>query len=406
MTVAQGIKKTVAFKVQSGLGTPASGSGGQLIRRETVAMNVTKDTYSVNEIVSHQQHTGDIHGVRKSAGTLNGVLSPGTYEAWLAALVRKAWAATSDITGLSLTIAASGSGYTITRGTGDFLTGGIKVGMVVRLAGGSLAAANVATNLLVTAVTATVVTVLVVNGSAMTAEGPIASCTMSVPGKTTYVPTTGHTNLYYTIEEWFSDLTRSHLYPDVQIGTAAFGIPATGNVTVNFGLIGLGVNTKSGSQVLTSPTAETTSSAVASVAGAVLVNGVRQAAITSMNFTIDGGTTHGEAVVGSNSIPDTQRGRVKVSGSFTALYESDTIGTIFDDETAVGIVAVLADDQTDGADFVAFSMSAVKLFSNDADDGEKQIVRTYSFTAQLDSAGGAALATNQTIVTIQDSTVA
>lgn len=405
MTVAQGIKKTVAFKVQSGLGTPASGASGQLIRRENFALNVTKDTYSVNEIVSHQQHTGDIHGVRKSAGTLNGVLSPGTYEAWLAALLRKAWAATAAITGASITVAGSGP-YTLTRAAGSYLTDGIKIGDVVRLTAGAFVAANLNKNLLVTGVTATVLTVLVVNSSTLTAEGPIASATVTVPGKKTYVPTSAHTNLYYTVEEWFSDLTRSHLYPDVQIATAEIGIPATGNVTVNFGLIGLGVNTKSGAQVLTSPGAETTSSVVASVAGAVLVNGVRQAAITSMQFTIDGGTTHGEAVVGSNSIPDTQRGRIKVSGSFTALYESDTIGAIFDDETAVGIVAVTADDQTADADFVGFSMSKVKLFSNDGDDGEKQIVRTYNFTAQLDSAGGAALATNQTIISVQDSTVA
>lgn len=403
MSVAQGIKKQVAYKKQSGLGTAATGAGGQLIRRETFAMNVTKDTYSNNEIVSHQQHTGDIHGVRRSQGTLAGVLSPKTYQDWFASLLRKAWAATADITGLSLTIAASGSGYTITRGAGSYLTDGIKVGDVVRITAGAVAAANSNKNLLVTALTATVATVMVLNGSAMTAEGPIASCTIAVPGKKVFVPASGHTNDYYGVEEWFSDLSRSHIANDVQIGSAELNLPATGNVGVSWNLIGLGDVDKGGSQVLTSPSAETTTGVVSAVAGAVLVDGVKQASITSLRMTIDGSTTHGEAVVGSNSIPDTQRGKVRVSGTFTALYESDTLGTPFDDETAIEIHVVAADDQTAAADFVSFSMTNVKVFSNEADDGEKQIVRTYNFTAAYQGSGGSGTAYDQTIVAVQDS---
>lgn len=406
MTVAQGINKTLAYKVQSGLGTAASGSGGQLLRRESANFTLTKDTYSNNEIVSHQQHTGDVHGIRKTQATLSGIMSPSTYKDLQAALLRKAWAATSAIASLSLTIAASGSGYTITRAAGDFLTGGIKVGDVVRLTGGSLDAANVGVNLLVTGVTDTVLTVIVPTGSSLTAEGPIASCTVTVTGKKTWVPTTGHTNLYYTFEEYFTDLTRSHVYQDVQVGMMDVTIPATGNVTVSLGLIGLGSRVKSGSQVLTTPTAETTTTAVASVAGVAVIGGVAQGAITSASVKIDGGVTHGEAVIGSNSIPDTQKGRIKVSGSFTALYESDTLGAIFDNETTTSLILMLADDGTDSADFITLVMPQVKLFSDDADDGEKQILRTYNFTAEICSTGGAALANHQTIVSIQDSTVA
>lgn len=403
MTVAQGIKKQVAYKKQSGLGTVASGSGGQLIRRESANFNVTKDTYSNNEIVSHQQHTGDVHGVRKSAATLGGVLSGLTYQSFFESLLRKAAAATSSISSLSLTIAASGSNYTVTRAAGSFLSDGAKIGDVVRLSGGSLNASNSAKNLLIIGLTATVATVVVVNSSAMVAEGPIASCTMSFPGKKMWVPTSGHTNDYYTFEEWFSDLSKNHIYPDMQIASADVSIPATGNVAVSFPLIGLGARTKGSAQTLTSPSAETTSSVLASVAGAVIVNGVRRAVITSMQFTIDGSTTHGEAVVGSNSIPDTQKGRVKVSGSFSYLYEDDTIGNIFDDESAVAIAVAVADSQLDAANFVGFAMSAVKVFSDDADDGEKQIVRSANFTAQIQSAGGSGTAYDQTIIAVQDS---
>ena len=131
MTDAQGISRTWAYKVQSGKGTPASGSGGQLLRRTGIDLSGKKDKYSSNEIASHQQSTGATHGVGSATGTISGELSATTYGDFIQWLLRKDWAATSAISSLSLTIAASGSLYTVTRATGDFLTGGIKVGDVI-----------------------------------------------------------------------------------------------------------------------------------------------------------------------------------------------------------------------------------------------------------------------------------
>jgi len=404
MPIAQGINKTIAYKKQTALGTTATGSGGQLIRRETATFNQTKDTYENNEIVAHQQSTGATHGIARSAGTINGLLSGSSYSALMGSLLRKDFVATSALTGLSLTIAASGSNYTITRATGDFLTGGIKIGDVIQITAGSVNANNLNKNLVVVGVTATVLTVNVLNsGSTMTAEGPIASCTITVPGKKAWVPTTGHTNDYYTFEEWYSDAVRSHVYPDLQIGMLDVAVPATGNVTAAFGLVGLGGKTESGTQSLTSPTAATSTNVMSSVAGAVYVGGVRYTNITSFSLKIDGQVNPGEAVVGSNTVGDVYRGRVKVSGSFSFVYDADTLGANFLDETATSLIAVLADARTAAANTVAFVLPRVKFFSNDADDGEKQIVRTINFTAEINGSGGASLASHQTIVSIQDS---
>lgn len=404
MTIAQGINKTIAYKKQSGLGTAASGAGGQLIRRETAMLMQAKDTYENNEIVSHQQSTGAVHGIARSSGTINGLLSGSSYSALIGSLLRKNFVATSALTGLSLTIAASGSNYTVTRGAGDFLTGGVKIGDVVQITAGSVNANNLNKNLVVVGVTATVLTVNVLNtGATMTAEGPIASCAITVMGKKSWVPTTGHTNDYYTFEEWYSDITRSAVFPDMQIGMLDVGIPATGNVTAALALVGLGAVTKSGTQSLTSPTAATTTSVMSSVAGAVYVGGTRYTNITSVSLKIDGAVNPGEAVVGSNTVADVYRGRIKVSGSFSFVYENDTLAQPFEDETATSLIVVLADSRTAAANTVAFVMPRVKLFSNDPDDGEKQIVRTVNFTAEIEGSGGAALASHQTIISIQDS---
>jgi hypothetical protein len=63
----------------------------------------------------------------------------------------------------------------------------------------------------------------------------------------------------------------------------------------------------------------------------------------------------------------------------------------------------MSSDTSNAADFVSFNLSAVKLTGDAPDDGEKAIIRTYPFTAQLNAAGGTALAKDQTIVSIQDS---
>ena len=401
MADAQGIYKTLAYKKQSAKGTAASGASGQLLRRETATFNTAKAAYSANEINSHQQHTGDKHGIKTISGSLSGVLSPATYATLFASLLRKDLAATSAITGLSLTIAGSGP-YTVTRATGDFLTGGIKIGDVVRLTGGSLAAGNVSKNLLVTGVTATVLTVLVVNESTLTAEGPIASCTVTVTGKKTYVPTSGHTNDYYTFEEWYDDIDRSHLYSDVQLGQVDVGLPGTGNATVGLTFMGIG-DSPGGTQILTSPTAETTTEVLAAVNGMILVGGTRQLAVTGLNLSVTGNMAAGEATIGANTISDIVKGKVNVTGSFTAVFQDDTLSTIFDGETATSIIAVVAENDDADADFITFVMSRVKVMSADKDDGQKQIVRTYNFTAEINGAGGAALANHQTILSIQDS---
>ncbi len=407
MTIAQGISRTFSYKKQSALGTPAIGASATYMRRVTFNLNVMKDVYENNEIVAHQQGTGFTYGIAKSAGTLNGLLSGTTWMPFLGSVLRKDPAATTAISSLSLTIAASGANYTITRAAGDFLTGGIKIGDVIQLSGGSLNSNNVAKNVVVVGVTATIITGNVLkSGGTLTAEGPIASCTVTVMGKKSWVPTSAHTNDYYTFEDLDVLNTLSRLYPDCQPASANIQMPATGNVTIDIPVIGLGVCTKAGSQAHTSPSAAPSTEVFGAVAGAVYVAGVRYGTVTSMNVEINGNVTHGEAVIGSNFIPDTQKGRITVTGSFTAVFDSETFATPFDNETATSLIMVLADARTDAANTMALVMSSVKLSSTDRDDGEKQLVGTYNFTASYNGAGGAALANHQTIISIQDSQAA
>ncbi len=125
--------------------------------------------------------------------------------------------------------------------------------------------------------------------------------------------------------------------------------------------------------------------------------------ITGFQLAIDPQVAAGDGEIGSDTSSDFNRGRIKVSGSFTAKFSSITIQALYDAQTPFGLGLVLADSGLAAADFVAFSMGRVKVFGDAPDDGEKEIIRTYPFTAEIDIAGGPTLATDKTILSLQDS---
>lgn len=401
MAVAQGIYKVVSYKKQTGIGAAASGAGGTQVRRETATFEKMKDTYDANEIVSHQQDTGVAYLVSKTQGEINGVLSAGSYAPLLASLLRAAFTSGVAITGMSITIAGAGP-YTLTRGSGSYLTDGYKVGDVVRITAGTYTGVARDINLVVTALTATVMTVVVPNGKALSAQGPIATSTITVMNKKATVPSTGQANDYYTFEEWMPDATLSRVYSDVQIASADISIPPSAAASVKLALLGLG-RTKGAAQILTAPAAAPTTAVLSAVNGVVLVNAAQTIIATSLSLKIDGQLQHGEAVIGSKTISDITKGDVKVSGTFSVLKQDETHANLFDNETACGITAVLFADGTDTSDFISFNVPAVKLTKDQLDDGKKQLISTHDFVAQYNSAGGAAISSDTGIVTIQDS---
>lgn len=403
VTVAQGIKKTVSYKKQVGLGTPAIGAGAQYLRRKTNVFTRDVDAYEADEIVSHHQSTGVSFGLHKVAGKHEGLLSAKTYADFFAAILEAAFAAGASTVAASITIGGAGPTYTVTRAAGSWLTDGFKAGDVIRLSVGALNAANINKNLWVLAVTsATVLTVMTLNGSALVAEGPIATTTASVYNKKCKVPLTGHTKDFFTFEDWYSDITKSELWTDVRIGQIALALPASGNATIGMDFVGLN-RTLAGAQAQTTPSAETATGIMSSVNGLVAVNGSSQGAVTGVQINIANGAADSGPVIGADVAADVSSGRIRVSGQFTALFSDAVIQALYDAETITSLQVALAADATAASDFMGISLSRIKLTNDAPDDGEKAITRTYPFTAEINVAGGALLANDQTIITVQDS---
>lgn len=400
MAISKGTSKVVAYKKESAWGTLAGTTGGKLLRRVTASFNLVKEAYESGEIRTDRQIADYRHGVRSAEGSLNGELSPASYADFMGSIVGRDFTTAPASASASVTIAASGALYTVTRSTGDFLTDGFKVGQVVRLTGAGLAVDNVAKNLLIASATATELTVKVVNGTALTAEGPIASVTVTAVGKTTFVPAAGHTDQSYTVEEFYGDIAQSEVYTGMKLNSMAVQLPATGLTTVDFGFAGKDLTQSGTTQYFTSPTAQNANGIFAAVNGVMLVNGAPVALVTSADFSVERATENATAV-GSNSVAEIFTGRIRVTGNMSVYFQDAAFRTYFDAETPVSIVLTLTTDNAGDSDFVTFTMPKVKLGSFGKDDGELGIVASASFQALLNDVVDAGLPA--TTIQIQDS---
>lgn len=399
--VAQGTRKRTTMVKQTGLGVPGS-TGGQILRRVTAVFSAERDTFDNPELVSHEQSTGVAYGMKKTSGKLAGILSPGTYKLIFAAACRSNFAAVTASTALSITITLNSGAWRLTRAAGSYITDGYNIGDIVQLTAGAFNAANLQKNLLIIALTGTIATVLPLNGVPLVNEGPITAATFKLIGKKAVPQSTGQTNDYFTVEEWYSDLGLSELFTDFKWNKIDVALPPSGNCTFSAEGVGL-LRTLGQAQVLTTPTAETTNSVATAGDGAVFANGTIIVNSTGATLSIDGNMKIGDAILGSNVASDVARGRIKVTGTFMAQFSDQVISTLYETEAPLNLVLICAVDETASCDFMAFSMGRIKVTGDPPDDGEKQIVRSYSFEAEYNMLGGASVNTFNTILSVQDS---
>ena len=400
-TLASGINKSVAYKLESVYGTIPAAASAQALRRVTSTLDLTKDVYQSAEIRTDMQIADYRHGVRRVKGAINGELSPKTYSDFFAAAVKKTFAAGVSTASASITIAGTAPTYTVTRAAGSYLTDGFKVGDVIRLTVGAFNVSNINKNLMITGLTALVATVIVLNGSAMVAEGPIATSTVSVYGKKTFIPTTGQTDQSFSIEHYYSDVVQSEVFSGCKVDKIAMSLPPTGMATLAIDILGQN-ETATQTQYFTSPTAASTLGNLAAVNGVCRVNGVVAAILTGLTAAIDPAYA-GDPVVGSNTVPNLFPGTVNCSGQLSAYFLDNTLRDAFLNETEIDLYAVLTTDNTATADFLAFGWPRIKLGGVAKSDGQAGLIRTIPFQALLNKNGGAGIATELTTVQIQDS---
>ena len=104
-TYKKGVNKVLAIAEETNFGELASGNG-RLLRRVNAALNLNKDAFESQEILSSQQVQDARHGVRRVTGNVTGQLAPGSYTEFWEGMLRKAWATGATASSLTITAVA------------------------------------------------------------------------------------------------------------------------------------------------------------------------------------------------------------------------------------------------------------------------------------------------------------
>ena len=408
VAIATGTFKKLSFKKQTGLGvkSPAGAAGtAAYLRRVTSTLDFKRTNFKSKEILTTQPLRDLRLGIKSVAGTISGELSVGGYQQPMESVLRQI-SQVPVTTGAIITVASASTGAntgTLTLSAGSFLTTGFKVGDVVNCTGWlAPATANNAHNFLVTALTATVMTVQTLDATAVVARVAGDSVTIAQIGKKTWVPQTGHTRDYYTIEHWHSDIAQSEQYQDCIFGEMDVKIPATAIADVSFPVMGL--NMVSGTaEYFTTPAPIPTGSALAGVNGVILINGAPVGVITALEIKIKGNNTMIGGVVGSTTDPDIYIGPLEVDGSATVLFTDNVLRDTFLAETEVAVAVVLTANNTPNSPFTAFVLPRVKFTDAAKNDGPAGIAQTMPFVALEYVLGGAGTTGLATTISVQDS---
>jgi hypothetical protein len=369
-------------------------TGGQILRRTTATLNLTKDTYESAEVNGHRQVSDFRHGVKRASGSVNGELSPGTYWDLIEAATRgtEASAVTATITDFT-SVAADNATSKFTFAAGNPHTKGYRVGDVIRFTSLSDADNN-SKNFVILAMGGTQNRELTVYPAPddMTAD---TSFTMTSVGKSVYIPESSHVSRKFAFEVYNTEsgVDTYRMFTECRIGGFNLSLPSTGMSTIEIPVMGRDMETASGGSApfFGSPTAATSTGLLAAVNGLVRVGGVNVGVVTgaSVNYQME---MTGPAVVGQNFVPEIFLGRSRVSGSLTAFFEDLTMVNYFKNETEVEVLLYLTASSSATADAMTVYMPRVKFGGADVSmDGEAGMSVTMPFTALKYATAGAGI---------------
>jgi Phage tail tube protein len=398
--IAVGVSKQLVIAKETTFATAALNSSGQLMRRTTSNVDLSKKTYKSTEIRPDYQFSDFRHGTRSITGTISDELSVGTWNLFMASVMRQAWQKPGVTAATAITAEAGSPQFT--RSTGSFLTDGFMLGDVVQFEGFATGLANNANNFFITGITALTMTGIFLNGAAVVADSGSATVSVATMGSKTWMPLTNQTRDSYTIEHYFSDIGQSELFTGCRVSQMAVKLPSTGLATIDFPIMGIDA-VEGTSQYFTAPAAPSNGQILAAVNGAMFMGGQKIAVVTSLDFTINGNMTTGD-VVGSNVAPDIFPGSMDVTGTMSAYFEDETFQSAFFNEAEVSIVIALTTDSSPNAAFQVFTFPRCKLNGATKNDGQVGIVQTVPFVALLNNLAPAP-GSLVTTMSIQDSTI-
>lgn len=367
-------------------------SGGQVLRHVSHNLSLQRDSYQSNEKRQDRQIADFRLGMGRTGGAIQGLLSAGTYFDLQEAVFRGTREAAIAKSNTELTSAAADNATsTIIFGGGDPVAEGFRVGHILRFTNMSDPDNN-NKNFVITGFGGTnnrTVSVFPAPDT-MTAD---TAFNVTSTGKRIYIPSSGHVSRLVAFEDYAQDIDVSELFAENRLTGFSLNAPPTGNTEISFSVLGRGKFDYSGvsAPFFTAPTAETTTKLMAAVDGVLRVGGTNIGTITGLQIACDLGG-NAPAVVGQNFPPEIFLSSANVTGSFTAMFEDNTLISAFAQETNLQLLAYLKGDGSANSSAVTILLPAIKLSgASKSDDSSGGKVVQYPFQALKYSAGGAGI---------------
>lgn len=386
MTIAEGSAATLRYKFYSS-GTmdpdtiadrtsdPAA-TGGQVLRRVSASLNMRKNATRSQEILASRQVRSSRHTSQRVEGSISGELSPATYFDFIEAAHRDTAATFAAKTEADYTsITADNATSKLTLGGGAPVTDGLKVGDVITLSGCSVAANN--RNFVIISFAGTSNREITV-WPAPTDMGADTAFGLTRAGLSSMPPSTSHVSRKVLFERNNSDLDISRVYDECRVTGYRISMPAEGNATIEVMVMGRDRATLTGGSApfFASPTAETSTDVVNTLEGVVYLNGSRIGLITSLQINASLNADAPRAL-GCTFPPDILLGTLDVNGEVGFLLDdTDTAATLFENETEVGLIALLTTGVFSSGHAIAIHMPRIKLNSADENmqgEGSQQV---------------------------------
>lgn len=358
MSFQTGNNVSVRYKVQSGLGSPASGTGGkELPLIASGGLVPAKAAIESPEVRSDGMTSIGRHGTRSVGGDYAAVMRVGAVDELIEAAARGTWSAAASITQATMTSITT-TATTIVAAAGSWITQGVRAGDVVRLANHSTASNN-NKNIPVVSVSASTITVPA--GYLTLDATPDTSFTLTrLKRVSNDVPPIAR---YFTFDEYHADIDQSELFTDCVVSSLALSMAADDTVRATIGIVGrqFDAKTTGDSPVLTSPTQYLGENLVATDA-VILRNGVAITDLTGFEMTLDMGAAT-LPTIGTTLSPDVFPNNSTLSGSFSVVRSDLSFLTDFANESTFSLFFLLTEPESEPKDCLAVYIPYIKLMS-------------------------------------------
>ena len=293
-------------------------------------------------------------GFKQTQGSFPATLAPRAHDDFIEAAMMGTYASVTVGTTGNLTI--DNTAKTLTRASGSWITDGVRKGSLLTTSSFSNSENN---RIGIPVLAVNSATELLIGDEGTDFVDETSAATVVYPGTRL---NTGTTLRHFTMQRRWNDVGKFQPH----VGTVMNGMEisyAPGElVRLNFPAIGYNAGAISGTDLDSTPVAAATDDPFAPFDGFMYKNGVKIATLTAATINLANNHELVE-VCFADVTPEIVQGDADITGSFTFIFESETIYNTFLNETDVDVL--IKSSTKDGSEFMGIALNKLRMLTGD-----------------------------------------